>query len=164
MRLLIDTNVVLDVMLKREPFYKSGAEILKLADRVSIQLFVSASSVTDIYYISRKCLGSRLKAKEALEKLFSVVSVAGVTEDEIKQAMLMDWKDFEDSRYTEFTQKSETDILYTTDFFYIGFGIFFVIFRSFFMKLALLEGLQSECFSGTLMPMGSGYWMNDKRK
>ena len=97
MRLLIDTNVVLDVMLKREPFYKSGAEILKLADRVSIQLFVSASSVTDIYYISRKCLGSRLKAKEALEKLFSVVSVAGVTEDEIKQAMLMDWKDFEDS-------------------------------------------------------------------
>ena len=45
MKLLIDTNVVLDLLLKREPFYQEAAEVLKLAQRDGIQEYVSASQI-----------------------------------------------------------------------------------------------------------------------
>ena len=52
MRVLIDTNVILDVLLKRSPFYEAAIEVLKLSVREDIQEFVSASAITDIYYIA----------------------------------------------------------------------------------------------------------------
>lgn len=49
MKILIDTNIVLDVMLKREPFYRLSLEILSLAKRDDVEEYVSASAITDIY-------------------------------------------------------------------------------------------------------------------
>ena len=56
MRILIDTNVILDVLLKRSSFYETAIEVLKLSARDDIQEFVSASAITDIYYIAYKNL------------------------------------------------------------------------------------------------------------
>ena len=52
MKLLIDTNVVLDVLLKREPFYEASADVLKLTQRDDVCEYISDSAVTDIYYIA----------------------------------------------------------------------------------------------------------------
>ena len=60
MNLLIDTNVILDVLLNREPFSREAYEVLRLAQREDIQEFVSASAITDIYYI----INRNLKDKE----------------------------------------------------------------------------------------------------
>ena len=49
MKLLIDTNVVLDVLLKREPFYVAAADVLKLTQRDNVREYITASAVTDIY-------------------------------------------------------------------------------------------------------------------
>lgn len=51
MKILIDTNVVLDVLLMREPFCKDAVRVLELTKRDDIKEYVSASAVTDIYYI-----------------------------------------------------------------------------------------------------------------
>lgn len=51
MKILIDTNIVLDVMLRREPFYKLSLEILRLAKKDDIEEYVSASAITDIYIL-----------------------------------------------------------------------------------------------------------------
>lgn len=50
MKLLIDTNVLLDVLLKREPFYEESAKVLTLSGKENVYEFVSASAITDIYY------------------------------------------------------------------------------------------------------------------
>lgn len=52
MKLLIDTNVVLDVLLKREPFCEAAINVLNLAKRNDVQEFISATAITDIYYIA----------------------------------------------------------------------------------------------------------------
>ena len=52
MKLLIDTNVVLDVLLRREPFFRTAAEVLNLTQRDEVREYVSASAITDIYYIA----------------------------------------------------------------------------------------------------------------
>ena len=92
MRVLIDTNVILDVLLKRSPFYEAAIEVLKLSVREDIQEFVSASAITDIYYMRDKAV-----VRELLKKLLLIVSVAGVSEEEIQKALELGWKDFEDS-------------------------------------------------------------------
>ena len=97
MKYLIDTNVILDVLLKREPFYKSCASVLTLARRKEIELYVSASAITDIYYIANQALRDKAEVKSLIVKLIKVVSVAGISEDEIQKGLALPWKDFEDS-------------------------------------------------------------------
>ena len=85
------------MLLKREPFYKSCASVLTLARRKEIELYVSASAITDIYYIANQALRDRAEVKSLIVKLIKVVSVAGISEDEIQKALALPWKDFEDS-------------------------------------------------------------------
>ena len=97
MKLLIDTNVVLDVLLKREPFFKAAAEVLNLAQRSDVREYVSASAITDIYYIARRQMKDHAAVKDLLKRLLMVVSVAAVSEQEIQNALSLAWTDFEDS-------------------------------------------------------------------
>ena len=53
-KLLIDTNVVLGVLLRREPFFRTAAEVLNLTQRDDVREYVSVSAITDIYYIANK--------------------------------------------------------------------------------------------------------------
>ena len=97
MKYLIDTNIILDVLLKREPFYNDSASILTLSRQEDIILYVSASSITDIYYISYQTLRNKEKVKQMLRKLLKIVLIAGVSGDEIRNALALSWRDFEDS-------------------------------------------------------------------
>ena len=97
MKLLIDTNIILDLLLKREPFYNEGAKVLNLAKEDNISLYVSASSITDIYYIANQSLRDKAEVKDLIVKLLNIVSIASVAEDEIRNALMLAWKDFEDS-------------------------------------------------------------------
>ena len=54
MKFLIDINIILDVLLKREPFYSVGVKVLNLAKEDNVNLYVSASAITDIYYIANQ--------------------------------------------------------------------------------------------------------------
>ena len=113
MRILIDTNVILDVLLKRSPFYETAIEVLKLSARDDIQEFVSASAITDIYYIAYKNLRDKAAVRELLKKLLLIVSVAGVSEEEIQKALELEWNDFEDSVQYSVAALNEMDGIIT---------------------------------------------------
>lgn len=97
MKLLIDTNVVLDVLLRRESFYEESSKVLKLSSNKNIQEYVSASAITDIYYIAYRQLRDKKAVKELLQQLLQVIGIAAVSQDEIHKALEMKWNDFEDS-------------------------------------------------------------------
>lgn len=97
MKLLIDTNVVLDVLLRREPFFRTAAEVLNLTQLDEVREYVSASTITDIYYIANKQMKDRDAVRNLLKRLLMVVSVAAVSEREIQNALNLAWGDFEDS-------------------------------------------------------------------
>lgn len=97
MKLLIDTNVVLDVLLKREPFFEAAAEVLGLTQRSDVREYVSASAITDIHYIAEKQMKDHAAVRDLLKRLLMVVSVAAVSEREIQNALSLAWPDFEDS-------------------------------------------------------------------
>jgi predicted nucleic acid-binding protein len=96
MKILLDSNIAIDALLKRQPFLTSSVQVLGLS-KLGIALFLSASTITDIYYIVSKALKSKKIAMSLLKNLLVSVDIAAVTGNEIRQAIGLDWGDFEDA-------------------------------------------------------------------
>ncbi len=112
MQVLIDTNVVLDVLLKRFPFVQDAVEVLKVPETVA-QKFVSASAITDIYYIAYREIRDKQNVKNLIKTLLKVVHVAEVSESDILSALDSDWTDFEDSVQNSVAESHEYDAIIT---------------------------------------------------
>ncbi len=97
MRILIDTNVILDILQKREPFFADSYRALRKAIEDDAECLLCASAVTDIFYMLRKALGSAQKAKEQIERLAQLVSFADVQGMDIHAALMRAMPDFEDA-------------------------------------------------------------------
>lgn len=76
MRILIDTNVILDIFQKRKPFFPDSYRALRKAIEAKSECLVSASSATDIFYLLRKFLKSADQAKERIAQLSQIVIFA----------------------------------------------------------------------------------------
>jgi predicted nucleic acid-binding protein len=96
MIVLLDTNVVLDILLNRSPWYTEAALIFGLSEKNLITSFVSASAITDIFYLTEKEHGKQT-ARDSLKRLLRVFNPATVTDTNIRHALELEWDDFEDS-------------------------------------------------------------------
>ena len=112
MKILVDANVILDVLLERQPFYSTGVQILGLS-KGGIELFISASSATDIYYIIRRIRKSKEIAISLLKGLLTSIDIAAVTGNEIRRAIDLDWGDFEDAVQYAVGKNLEVDYIVT---------------------------------------------------
>ena len=112
MQVLIDTNVILDVLLNRNPFVQDAVKILKIPED-NMQKFVSASAVTDIYYIAYQEIRDKIKVKDLIKTLLQVVHVADVAEVNILAALNSDWTDFEDSVQNSVAESHNYDVIIT---------------------------------------------------
>ena len=97
MRILIDTNVILDILQKREPFFADSYRALRKAIESDTECLISASAATDIFYMLRKTLGSAQQAKDQIEQLAQLVSFADVQGMDIHTALMRAMPDFEDA-------------------------------------------------------------------
>lgn len=96
MKIMCDTNIIIDVLLEREPFAEDSYNILSLCEEHKIDGYVSASSVTDIYYLVRKYTHSTELAYHAVGKLLEIIKVCGVTNEDVLIAFQKKGRDFED--------------------------------------------------------------------
>ena len=96
MKVLVDTNVLLDVLGKREPFYAAAAELWSLAERREIRAFISSVSFNNMYYIVRKS-ENRVRADKAIRILRDVFEPVAPDSQIINQAIDMGLDDFEDA-------------------------------------------------------------------
>lgn len=97
MKILIDTNVILDIFQKREPFFPDSYQALHKAIEAESECLVSASSATDIFYMLRKFLKSADQAKERIEQLSQIVTFADIRGMDIQTALMRTMPDFEDA-------------------------------------------------------------------
>ena len=93
---LIDANVFLDVVLTNAVFSNSSRAILDSAEQKQYTGYVSASAITDIFYIAQKRLGKKI-AREAIKEILHFINPATVTDHHIYQALDLDWGDFDDA-------------------------------------------------------------------
>ena len=95
-RLFIDSDVVIDFFTDGEPFAGPASELFELNEQREIQLYLSAISINNIYYIVRKYLGHK-KTLKVIEELVEMTEIVDTTQKEIVQALRNDFKDYEDS-------------------------------------------------------------------
>lgn len=92
----VDTNIVIDLLQKRDEFYKEAQELFTLADRKKIKLYISALTFANTYYILSRFYSSD-EAKKILSKFKVLVEVLPTTDKIIELALASDFKDFEDA-------------------------------------------------------------------
>lgn len=96
MKVLIDTNIILDVLCRRPGFYENASRIFKLCEVRKMSGIISALSVPNIMYILRKELDAD-KIREILEKLMLIFSVVDLTADDLIKAADISFGDYEDA-------------------------------------------------------------------
>ncbi len=96
MKILFDTNVILDVMLDREPFSDSAALLLSKGEHSQVIGFLCATTVTTLHYLIAKSLGNKA-AKRHISTLLSLFEIAPVNRIVLDKALNANFRDFEDA-------------------------------------------------------------------
>ena len=114
MKILIDTNVILDMLFNRKGCEDAKKVFLK-SETDENRNYITASAVTDLFYIIRKESRDIDKTYGLLGNIFKLVSVLAVTENDILEAFGEKWKDFEDCVQFTIAQNNKMDFIITNN-------------------------------------------------
>jgi predicted nucleic acid-binding protein len=95
-KILIDLNIILDVFQKRLPFYESSVRVLAAVETGRLEGFVAAHSITTLFYLLAKAQSAQ-SARTIITDLLQFLSVAGVNQSTLEQALNLPYEDFEDA-------------------------------------------------------------------
>ncbi|GGH17549.1 type II toxin-antitoxin system VapC family toxin [Pedobacter zeae] len=112
MNILFDTNIFIDVSLKRDPFFNDSFKALSKADGLNINGFILASTFTDIYYICKKNIGHD-KTIDVLITLLGSVNILSINKDTLIFAIHSNFSDFEDAVQHAAAELNQIDLIIT---------------------------------------------------
>lgn len=113
-KVFLDTNVILDLLLDREPFSEDIADIFELANERSLALCVSSLTIANVNYIVGRIAGAK-KAKAQTRKLLKIVEVENVGKNVVMRSANSRFKDFEDGIQHYCALESQHKIIVTRD-------------------------------------------------
>jgi predicted nucleic acid-binding protein len=111
-RVLLDVNVVLDVLLDRQPFAQAAASVWSAVEQGRAKGLLAAHAVTTIHYLNARAVGPTL-ARETTDALLSVFDVAAVDEGVIRAALALRWRDFEDAVTAAAARRARCEVIVT---------------------------------------------------
>ena len=109
---LLDTNVILDFLLKREPNDREAQTVIKEIVDGRVQGYITASMVTDIFYLLQKING-KATALASLVDLLIIIDVLTVTRDDIYAVLSSGWDDLEDALQAHVAIRGGIDAIVT---------------------------------------------------
>ena len=115
MTIMIDTNVILDVLMERDLFFTDSYGALKKALEEDAVCLVSATAVTDIFYLLHKGLKNKAKALEQMERLLQIVTVTDTLAIDIQMALSSAASDFEDAVVAAVAERNGAEYILTRD-------------------------------------------------
>jgi predicted nucleic acid-binding protein len=96
-KVLLDTNVLLDVIEKREPFFPDSFEVFMKSAKREIEAIIGASSVTDIYFVTQKNCKNAEQALGYIIDMLKIVTPVDTKAADIQEAIKLNFTDFEDA-------------------------------------------------------------------
>lgn len=113
MKVLLDTNVVLDYLGANHGFTEEAEKVFDLATKRKDIKFVSSSAITDIIYVLKRAVKDAELVKTKYESFRKKISILAVTEKDIDTAFSRDWKDFEDAVQYTVAENNGVDCIIT---------------------------------------------------
>lgn len=114
MKVVIDNNIIIDALRPNPQFETDAQQILRLASVKAIDGFVSANSLTDIFYVLRKEHGAD-KAKIMLQKMLLILDIISIDPTDCVDAFALPMADFEDAILAVCAKKIKADFIVTRD-------------------------------------------------
>ncbi len=114
MKILIDTNIVLDLLLEREPFVENAILLFEQIEQGKLEGYIAATTITNIFYIIRKTEGREV-AIAAINRLLIGLRFCAVDRQTVETALSLGLKDFEDSIQLACATLSQLDGIVTRD-------------------------------------------------
>jgi hypothetical protein len=111
-KVIVDTNVVLDVLLSREPFLDAATGVFELIERGHIEGMLCANSITTIDYLLSRSIPPQ-KSRDTLRRLLSLFSIAPVNRIVIEEALQSAIRDFEDAVVEQAGRLAGADMIVT---------------------------------------------------
>jgi predicted nucleic acid-binding protein len=108
----VDTNIVIDLLAKREPFYKDAQDLFTLSDRKEIQLHISSLTFANAYYSIIKH-HKDVDARKYLAKFKVLVNILSLDDKAIELALASEFTDFEDGLQYFVAMDNDADIIIT---------------------------------------------------
>lgn len=112
MKILVDTNIILDVLCAREGFVEESSKVWKYCEINKIKGYISALSVPNIVYILRKELTPE-KTQEIIKRIFLIFKVADLKAADLKKASLIKYNDYEDALQMVCANRIKADFIVT---------------------------------------------------
>jgi predicted nucleic acid-binding protein len=109
---LIDTNVVIDLLAKREPFYKSTSRLFTLASKKQIKAYVSSLTLVTTHFIVSREL-SEDETRKVIRKFKSITNVLDLKDAYLNQALDSEFRDFEDAIQYQTALSNNLDAIIT---------------------------------------------------
>jgi predicted nucleic acid-binding protein len=113
MKVLVDTNVIIDILERREPFFEDSYKLIQLAVQGKLKAFMSAGAVTDVYYIISRGLHDAQKAREKIIALTALIGLCDTTVSDINAALTLHIADLEDSVIAAIARRERADYIAT---------------------------------------------------
>ncbi len=112
MRILLDSNVVIDFFEGREPFFEESARVIERVERGVVTGLLCATTLTTIAYLAQKTIGKK-QAVEQVRQLLTLFEVAPVTRPILDAALAGNMSDFEDAVLAEAAHQSGAQAIIT---------------------------------------------------
>jgi predicted nucleic acid-binding protein len=96
-RVLVDTNIILDFMLQREPFFQEAEQLFQKIDSGLVVGYVTATTITDIFYVSRRHTRNLERARQAVSETLTAMVICPVNRAVLESAFISGLNDFEDA-------------------------------------------------------------------
>ena len=112
MKVLIDANIILDVLEKRQPHFEASAAVWKLCETEQIEGFISALSFANLVYVLRKEFSAG-DIEDVLTKLGLIFDFTALEVSDIQKAAELRWKDFEDAIQSVSAERIKADYIIT---------------------------------------------------
>ena len=110
--ILIDINILLDVLQKREHFYETSAGLLAAVETGQVEGYIAAHSITTLFYLIQKGR-SASDARAMITNLLQILNILTVDQGTIEQALNLDYRDFEDAVQMISAVQNKIDYLIT---------------------------------------------------
>jgi predicted nucleic acid-binding protein len=114
LKVIFDTNVVLDVLLEREPHVTAAARLFSLVDNGDLEGSICATTATTVFYIAARSFGAK-RAQAQVRDLLGLFDVATVDRDVLTRALALEFADFEDAVLHEAASAGGMSAIVTRD-------------------------------------------------
>lgn len=115
MKVLFDTNIVIDILKRREPYYENSNKVFMLLVNEKVEGIIGTSAITDIYYLVRKQYADTKTAVDIIFNILEIIKPVDTLTSDVFYAAELGFNDFEDAVVTAIAMREKTDYIITRD-------------------------------------------------